>query len=132
MPDETTQNDAEQTHGERSEVRAADREDLPPADATPREANPDGYRFLDDVNLSLAVDLGSTTMTIRDILALEPGSVIELDRLAGEMMDVSVQGNYLGKGEVMVIADSLGVRLTELGTRQTDNDEEIIDQSDTG
>ena len=106
MPDETTQNDAEQTHGERSEVRAADREDLPPADATPREANPDGYRFLDDVN--------------------------QLDRLAGEMMDVSVQGNYLGKGEVMVIADSLGVRLTELGTRQTDNDEEIIDQSDTG
>ena len=137
MPDEEVHGEAEEVNEETNEeqvhvreVRAASRDDLPPADSTPRKANPDGYKFLDDIKLRLSADLGSTHMTIRAILALEPGSMVELDKLAGEMIDVRVQDSFLGKGEVMVITDSLGVRLTEIGG--THEDEEAVDQSDTG
>ena len=137
MPDEEVHGDAEEMNEETNEeqahvreVRAASRDDLPPADSTPRQANPDGHKFLGDVKLRLSADLGSTHMTIREILALEPGSMVELNTLAGEMIDLCVQDTYLGKGEVMVITDSLGVRLTEIGGRH--EDEEVVGQSDTG
>jgi flagellar motor switch protein FliN/FliY len=127
MTEETIEETAEEQVNVR-EVRAASRDDLPPADSTPRQANPDGHKFLEDVKLRLSADLGSTQLTIRDILALEPGSMVELDKLAGEMIDVCVQDTYLGKGEVMVITDSLGVRLTEIGG--TRENEEAVDQSE--
>jgi len=133
VADEQVPSDTDEKQAPAREVRLANREDLPPADTTPREDNPRGYKFLDDVTLSLTADLGSTDITIRDVLAIEPGTVIELDKLAGEMIDVCVQGNYLGKAEVMVIADSLGIRLTEIGSRQQEGDEkETVDPSDTG
>ena len=102
------------------DVQPASREDLPPADSTPHTDNPEGYQFLRDVRLCVSAELGSTQMTVREILALQEGSVVELEKLAGEMIDVRVQGNYLGKGEVMVIADLLGVRLTEVGPRDVE------------
>ena len=127
MADEEVQSDSEMKQTPAREAQAASREDLPPAETTPREDNPRGYKFLEDVTLRLTADLGSTQMTVRDVLAIEPGCVIELDKLAGEMVDVCVQGNYLGKGEVMVIADALGVRLTEIGSGQQEGDEETAD-----
>jgi len=133
VPDEEIHSDADEpseVQGHVREVRAASRNDLPPADSTPRKANPAGYKFLDDVKLRLSADLGSTHMMIREILALEPGSMVELDKLAGEMIDVCVQDSFLGKGEVMVITDSLGVRLTEIGGKH--EEQEAGDQSDAG
>ena len=134
MPDEEeVRSDADEpseVQGHVREVRAASRNDLPPADSTPRQANPAGHKFLDDVKLWLSADLGGTQMTIREILALEPGSMVELDKLAGEMIDVCIQDSFLGKGEVMVITDSLGVRLTEIGGKH--EEEEAVDQSDAG
>jgi len=132
MPDEEVHSDTDKSSEEQPhvrEVRAARRDDLPPPDSTPRQANPAGHKFLDDVRLRLSADLGSTNMTIREILALDPGSMVELDKFAGEMIDVCVQGSYLGKGEVMVIADSLGVRLTEIGGKH--EEKEAVDQPDT-
>ena len=139
MADEEVHGDIEEVNEEANEkveeervhvreVRAASCDDLPPADSTPRQANPDGHKFLEDVKLRLSADLGGTYLTIRDILALEPGSMVELDKLAGEMIDVCVQDTFLAKGEVMVITDLLGVRLTEIGG--THGDEEAVDQSD--
>lgn len=113
VEDNTNHTSDEQDPAER--VHAVDREDLPPAETAPRPVNPVGYKFVENVTLRITVDLGKAEMRVRDVLALNEGSVIELDKLAGEMIEVSVQGIPLGRGEVMVISDSLGVRLTEVG-----------------
>ncbi len=106
----------ENTPAER--IHAADRTDLPPAETTPRQENPLGFRFVGDIVLRITVDLGEADMTVRDILNLKRGSIVELNKLAGEMIDISVQGYSLGRGEVMVISDALGVRLTEVGLNE--------------
>ncbi len=67
-----------------------------------------------DVPLQVTVVLGKTKKNIREILELGMGSVIVLDRLAGEMVDVLVNGKIFARGEVVVINDNYGVRITEL------------------
>jgi flagellar motor switch protein FliN len=67
-----------------------------------------------DIAMPLTVELGRTKMLIRDILALGPGSVIELDKLAGEPVDLLVNDRPIAKGEVVVIDESFGVRLTHI------------------
>lgn len=67
-----------------------------------------------DVPLQLTVELGRTTQKIRDVLALSPGAVVELDRLAGEAVDVLVNGKLVAKGEVVVIDENFGVRITDI------------------
>jgi flagellar motor switch protein FliN len=85
----------------------------------------DTGRLLEDVNLAgldmildiampVTVELGRTKMLIRDILALGPGSVIELDKLAGEPVDLLVNERPIAKGEVVVIDENFGVRLTQI------------------
>lgn len=70
--------------------------------------------LLQDVPLPVTVELGRTTMVVRDILALGPGSIIELDRAAGEVVDVVVNGKLIARGEVVVIDENFGVRITEI------------------
>ena len=67
-----------------------------------------------DVPLDVTVELGRTTKSIQDILEFAPGTIIELDKLAGEPIDVLVNGKYVAKGEVVVIEESFGVRVTEI------------------
>lgn len=67
-----------------------------------------------DVPMQVTVELGRTRKLIRDILELTPGSVIELDKLAGEPVDVLVNGKLIAKGEVVVIDENFGVRITEI------------------
>lgn len=67
-----------------------------------------------DVPLELTVELGRTRRQIKDILALGPGSLIELDKLAGEAVDVLVNGKLVAKGEVVVIDENFGVRITDI------------------
>jgi len=67
-----------------------------------------------DVPLQVTVELGRTRKLIRDILELSPGSVIELDKLAGEAVDILVNGKLIAKGEVVVIDDNFGVRITDI------------------
>lgn len=66
------------------------------------------------VTLRVAVELGRTRMTIEDILKLGPGSVVELDKLAGEPVDVLVNDRLIARGEVVVIDDRFGVRITDV------------------
>ena len=68
---------------------------------------------LEDVPLEVSADLGSCTMLVRDVLELKRGSVIPLDKLAGETTDIYVNGLPLGKGEIVVIGDALHVRVAE-------------------
>jgi flagellar motor switch protein FliN/FliY len=73
-----------------------------------------GIELLIDVALEVSVELGRSHMSIGEILALRTGSVIELDKLAGEPVDVSVNGTLIARGEVVVVDEKLGVRITEV------------------
>ena len=67
-----------------------------------------------DVPLEVTVELGRTTKSIQDILEFSPGTIIELNKIAGEPIDVLVNGKYVARGEVVVIEESFGVRVTEI------------------
>ena len=67
-----------------------------------------------DVPLDVTVELGRTKKSIKDILEFAPGTIVELNKIAGESVDVLVNGKYVAKGEVVVIEESFGVRITEI------------------
>lgn len=67
-----------------------------------------------DVPLTITVELGKTKKLIKDILELSEGSIIELDKLAGEPVDILANGKYIAKGEVVVIDENFGVRITDI------------------
>jgi flagellar motor switch protein FliN/FliY len=69
-----------------------------------------------DIPVQLTVELGRTRIPIRHILQLAQGSVVELDALAGEPMDVLVNGFLIAQGEVVVVNDKFGIRLTDIVT----------------
>jgi flagellar motor switch protein FliN/FliY len=77
-------------------------------------AGMDNVERLLDVTLVLSVELGRKTMQIKEILDLGPGKIIELDKLAGEPVDLLVNGKMLAKGEVVVVDENFGVRITDL------------------
>jgi flagellar motor switch protein FliN/FliY len=67
-----------------------------------------------DIPVSISMEVGSTSITIRNLLQLNQGSVIELDRLAGEPLDVLVNGTLIAHGEVVVINEKFGIRMTDV------------------
>lgn len=69
-----------------------------------------------DVPLQVTVELGRTSKSIKEVLELTNGSIVELDRLAGEPVDIMVNGKYLAKGEVVVIDENFGVRITDIAS----------------
>lgn len=75
---------------------------------------PENINLLMDVPLEVTVELGRTSKSIKDILDFTPGTIIELNKLAGEPIDVLVNGKFVAKGEVVVIEDSFGIRVTEI------------------
>jgi len=79
-------------------------------------SEPSNIDLLMDVNLPVSIELGRTKMSISDILALGPGSVVELARLAGEPVDVMVNQKLVARGEVVVVDENFGVRITQLIT----------------
>jgi flagellar motor switch protein FliN/FliY len=78
------------------------------------EAGPAQLERLRDVPVELAVEIGRTQMTIGETLALGPGSIVTLNRLAGEPVDLLVNGTPIARGEVVVIDEEFGLRITEV------------------
>jgi flagellar motor switch protein FliN/FliY len=70
--------------------------------------------FILDIPLELTVQLGKTKMLIKDLLQLGQGSIVELDKLAGEPMEILVNNKLVARGEVVVVNEKLGVRLTDV------------------
>ncbi len=70
--------------------------------------------LLGDVDMTVTVELGRVRMPLRDLLQLQEGSVIELERLAGAPVDVLANGTSIARGDVVVVGDELGVRISEL------------------
>jgi flagellar motor switch protein FliN/FliY len=73
-----------------------------------------GLELLHDVEMEVTAELGRTRMSVRDLLSLAPGAVIELDRLAGGSADLLVNGRLIARGEVVVIDENFGIRITEI------------------
>jgi flagellar motor switch protein FliN/FliY len=67
-----------------------------------------------DVPLELSVEIGRTRMSIQELLSLGPGSVIELDKVAGEPLDILVNGRLVARGEAVVVNDKFGIRITDI------------------
>jgi flagellar motor switch protein FliN/FliY len=67
-----------------------------------------------DISVGLSVELGRTQMQVRDVMGLAPGTVIELEKKADEPVDLFVNGRLVGRGEVVVVNDSLGIKITEV------------------
>ncbi|MFN8179548.1 MAG: flagellar motor switch protein FliN [bacterium] len=92
------------------------------AAARPDEAAvPAGYRNLEhllDVRLPLTIRLGSTRMSLDDVLRLAPGSVVELDRSEDEPLEVLANGRVIARGEVVVVDERFGLRITEIGSAE--------------
>jgi flagellar motor switch protein FliN len=76
--------------------------------------NQSNIELLLDVAMRITVELGRTRMKLSHILELQPGSVIELDRLAGDPVDILVNDHRVARGEVVVVEDKFGVRITEM------------------
>lgn len=86
----------------------------PFAPSMPGVVPPENIDLLMDVPLEVTVELGRTSKSIKEILDFSPGTIIELNRLAGEPIDVLVNGKFVAKGEVVVMEEAFGIRVTEI------------------
>jgi len=84
--------------------------------ATPKseKVSVENLRVLENIEVNLTVVVGGTELKIRDLLRLNEGSVIELDRLAGDPLDILANGIVIAKGEVVMIGERFGIRFTEI------------------
>lgn len=67
-----------------------------------------------DISIPIAVELGRTTMLLKDVLTLAPGSIVELNKLAGDTVDLMIRGKLIARGEVVVVDDNFGMRITSI------------------
>jgi flagellar motor switch protein FliN/FliY len=82
--------------------------------ASAPDAESDKMELILDIPVSVTVEIGRTKMTIRNLLQLNQGGIVALDRLAGDPLDVLVNGTLVAHGEVVVVNDKFGVRLTDI------------------
>lgn len=93
---------------------------LPEPDGPPRRS---GIDLLAGLQMNVSVELGRTELTVSEVLGLGPGSVIELDRLAGEPVDILVNDRLIARGEVVVVDENFGIRVVEVVRRGADQEE---------
>ena len=101
--------DESERNGEDEKAHFPDLEQTPNRKPTMRELD-----FLLDIPLEVSVELGSTNMLVNDLLQLGQGSVIELNKLAGEPLEILVNRTLIARGEAVVINDKFGVRITDI------------------
>lgn len=99
-------------------VRPADAPAVPQqrSQGEPRPAAPSALRLLHDVEMTLTAEIGRTRLPVRQVLEMVPGTVLELDRAAGSPADVMVNGRLVARGEVVVVDEDYGIRITEIVT----------------
>lgn len=88
--------------------------DLPRFDRTALNGDASGISLLSDVNLHVKVELGRTRMYVEDVLRLNEGAVVELDKPAGDPVDIYVNNRHVARGEVLVVNDNFCVRISEI------------------
>ena len=80
----------------------------------PRVSEADKLRALENIEVEMSIEVGHTEITIADLLRLNEGSVVELDRLAGEPLDILVNGTMIAKGEVVMVGERFGIRFSDI------------------
>ena len=99
MQDETATEENEQVESETQKSERASVENL---------------RVLENIDVKLTVEVGNAEIKIRDLLRLNEGSIVELDRLAGDPLDILVNGTMIAQGEVVMVGERFGVRFSEI------------------
>jgi flagellar motor switch protein FliN/FliY len=94
-----------------TDVRPAE---MPEIDATPTARANGNINLVMGVEIDISVEIGRTRMPIRDLVDLAPGAVVELAKLAGEPADVYANGRRIASGEIVVVDENFGVRITEV------------------
>ena len=79
-----------------------------------KDSKPVDINFLMDISLDLSIELGRAILDVKDVLSLRKGSVVELNKLAGDPVDIFVNNKFIARGEVVVIDDNFGVRVTDI------------------
>jgi flagellar motor switch protein FliN/FliY len=115
--------DTEQAVGELGEMADARNMNLPNFQQVLADVEASGLDLLNDVQLHVKIELGRTSMYVEDVLKLAEGSVVELDKLAGDPVDVYVNDRLVARGEVLVLNDSFCVRVSEIIGDETPRDE---------
>ena len=83
-------------------------------DSKQERSSLENLKVLENIDVKLTVEVGSTELKIRDLLKLNEGSVVELDRLAGDPLDILANGTIIAKGEVVMVGERFGIRFTEV------------------
>ncbi len=94
--------------------RSSRNDNADPAGVLRSAAGSDRLDLLNNVEMDVTAELGRTRMTVRELLSLSPGVVVELDRTAGSPVDLYVNGTLLARGEVVVIDEEFGIRISEI------------------
>jgi len=103
-----------EVHGGPPPANVRPMEFAPIGGATGGSASKNGVDLILDVQLQVSVELGRSAMSVREVLAMGPGSVVELEKHAGEPVEVVVNNKIIARGEVVVIDENFGVRITEI------------------
>ena len=101
---------------EKNTTEAVDQEksDSKQKEAEQGSAAVSNLRVLENIEVKLTVEVGNTEIKIKDLLRLNEGSVVELERLAGEPLDILANGTKIAKGEVVMVGEKFGIRFTEV------------------
>ena len=82
--------------------------------AKPERDGSENLRVLENIDVQMTVEVGRSEITIRDLLRLSEGSILELDRLAGDPLDILINGTMIAKGEVVMVGERFGIRFGEI------------------
>lgn len=99
---------------ENIELTSTEMDTMSASPIKPAVSTPNNIELLMDVSMRVTVELGRTRMQLAQILELQHGSVVELDRLAGDAVDIFVNDCMVARGEVVIVDDKFGVRITEM------------------
>ena len=125
MNAETAEKDKNQTEQAQEETKAPEAsaenqanksETESPKTTDKNTAAVSNLRLLENIEVKLTVEVGNTEIKIKDLLRLNEGSVVELDRLAGDALDILANGTKIAKGEVVMVGEKFGIRFTEVAT----------------
>jgi flagellar motor switch protein FliN/FliY len=110
---ENVENEAQSTN--RDQIGISDiADEIKAGDDSLNKLKVQNLDFILDIPLKVTVELGRTSVVVKDLLQLGQGSVLELDKLAGEPLEILVNGKLVAKGEVVVVNEKFGIRLTDI------------------
>ncbi len=120
MDDKTTEDQSvsAQVAGNEETIKSVKFSPLEPVELNAEKGKENNMDLLMDVHIPVLVELGKTEMLMRDVLALTPGAIIELDSLAGEPVRITVRGKIIAYGEVVVVDENFGVKITRIASTQ--------------